>query len=211
MSPPLLHPYSSQRWLLGLQRLQQMLQQLSIPQSSRYRLFLLSLQDVLNWSLPVCPTQYACGDEDSQVSVPMQGAHQQSTPLPRLPQASDPTAVPPLTTAVAPATSVSSSLPAPPLATPPSPMITIGKLTAERLHDVDQESTQLPCDMVPSAHYVVDALGRRGTKSHNHVLSQWGHVSTGGKGEHISLKRIEGHVSSSASQWVCLQRSHQLL
>lgn len=119
-------------------------------------------------------------------------AHQQSTPVPRRPQALAPTAVLPLTAAVAPAIPVISTLPASPMATLPSRMVTIGKLTAERLCDVDRESVQLPCDMVPSAYYVVDALGRRGTKSHNHVLSQWGHVSTGGKGEHISLKRVEG-------------------
>lgn len=41
--------------------------------------------------------------------------------------------------------------------------------------------------MVPSAHYMVDALGRGGNKSHNLILSQWGQVSTGGQGEHISL------------------------
>lgn len=61
--------------------------------------------------------------------------------------------------------------------------MTIGKLTAERLHAWDDESTQLLCDMVPSAHYVVDALGRRGVKSHNCVLSQWGHVSIDGQGD----------------------------
>ena len=117
-----------------------------------------------------------------------QGAHQQTTPLPSLLQASEPIEDPPAA-AVAPAISAMSYLPT---ATPPPLMVTIGKLTAERLHDVDQESVQLPCDMVPSAHYVVDALGRSGTKSHNYVLSQWGHVSIGGKGEHTSTKRLEG-------------------
>ena len=132
--------------------------------------------------------------KNTQLSVPTQGCHEQNTPLPRLPQASEPISTAPPATAVAPGTSITSTLAASPMAPPPPPMITIGKLAAERLHDVDQESVQLPCDMVPSAHFVVDALGRRGTKSHNHVLSQWGHVSAGGKGEHVSLLLHIGHL-----------------
>ena len=137
--------------------------------------------------------------------MPIQGAHQQSIPPPRLPQASEPisaalpaTAVDPGTSN--PGTSNPGTLAAPPKMLPPPPMITIGKLAAERLHDVDQESVQLPCDMVPSAHFVVDALGRRGTKSHNHVLSQWGHVSAGGKGEHMS-QLLQETLPPFAAPW----------
>ena len=129
-----------------------------------------------------------------------QGAHQQSVPPPRLPQASEPISAGPPATAVAPGTSNPGTLAASPKATPPPPMIIVGKLTAERLHDVDQESVQLPCDMLPSAHYVVDALGRRGHKSHNHVLSLWGHVSAGGNGEHMN-HLLQDTLPSFAPQW----------
>lgn len=65
----------------------------------------------------------------------------------------------------------------------PAASKTIGQLIATRLCEADSESVQASCDLVPLAHYVVDALGRRGSKSRNHVLSQWGQVSAGKPGE----------------------------
>lgn len=88
-------------------------------------------------------------------------------------------------------------------------MITIGHLTAEGLQGMDRESVQTPLDMVPSAHFVVDALRKRGSKSHNLVLSQWGHISAGKTGKHT--RPLLGPPSAMLCNMQCqLLCSHML-
>ena len=145
----------------------------------------------------VANTNPACAITLAQSTAPESTKHEMAIAIHSKATAVPSTAVPTPSAVVAPTPSLVSahgSHPsqgaASPEPQPPAVFMNIGRLTATRLCEADSESVQAPCDMMPLAHYVVDALGRRGCKSHNRVMSQWGQISAGNGGHFTKLPAI---------------------